>query len=62
MVGGVASFLNIPLNALVLKTGFFPPNLLYLILTIPTTFMALVVQITIRKENKAKKAKGLLVE
>jgi hypothetical protein len=57
MVGGVASFVNIPLNNMVLKTGFFPPNLLYCILTIPTTLMALVVQMTIRKEEKAIKAK-----
>jgi hypothetical protein len=59
MVGGVASFVNIPLNSMVLHTGFFLPNLLYFLLTIPTTFMALVVQITIRKENKAKHAKQI---
>jgi hypothetical protein len=59
MVGGVASFVNIPLNSMVLETGFFPPNLLYFLLTIPTTFMAMVVQMTIRKETRAQKAKDL---
>ncbi|KAG7363740.1 hypothetical protein IV203_027101 [Nitzschia inconspicua] len=57
MVGGVASFVNIPLNNTVLHSGFFPPNLLYLLLTIPTTFMAVVVQLTIAKEDKAKRQK-----
>ncbi|KAG7342544.1 hypothetical protein IV203_007637 [Nitzschia inconspicua] len=57
MVGGVASFVNIPLNNMVLHTGFFPPNLLYLLLTIPTTLMAVVVQLTIAKEDKDKRQK-----
>jgi hypothetical protein len=60
MVGGVASFVNIPLNNMVLKTGFFPPNLLYCILTVPTTLMAMVVQVTLRKEDKGKKARQLM--
>jgi hypothetical protein len=55
MVGGVASLINIPLNNMVVKTGFFPPNLLYCILTVPTTLMVMVLQLTLRKEEIAKK-------
>lgn len=62
MVGGVASFANIPLNSMVLHTGFFPPNLLYLLLTIPTTGMAWMVQRAIHREDRATEAKELLMK
>lgn len=56
MVGGLASFLNIPLNALTIGGDFFIPNLIYLCAIVPCTGAAWHVNYVINLENKIKAA------
>jgi hypothetical protein len=57
MVGGLASFLNIPLNKLTVGGDFFIPNLMYLLAVIPTTIAARHVQRVIHREKELKEQK-----
>ena len=56
-VGGLASFLNIPLNGLAESGNFFTPNLVYLVAVLPCTLAARYVQRTIQRENEIKEAR-----
>jgi hypothetical protein len=56
-VGGLASFLNIPLNCLAESGDFFTPNLTYLLAVIPCTLAARYVEQTIQRENGIKEAR-----
>lgn len=56
-VGGIASFMNIPLNSLASSGDFLTPNLIYLVAVIPCTIAAYQVQGTIRRENEIKNAR-----
>lgn len=57
MVGGLACFLNIPLNSLAARGGFFLPNVFYLISVLPCTLAVWYVQKTIARENESKEAR-----
>jgi len=57
MVGGLACFLNIPLNSLAASCGFFIPNLIYLAAVLPCTIAARNVQHIITRENDIKQSR-----
>jgi hypothetical protein len=54
MVGGLASFLNIPLNGLASGGDFLTPNLIYLFAVFPCAFAARSVKRTIDRESEIK--------
>lgn len=58
MIGGILSFLNIPLNSFAARGDFFTPNLIYLLAVIPCTFAAASVSATIAMEKKIKQARA----
>lgn len=58
MIGGILSFLNIPLNSFAARGDFLTPNLIYLISVIPCTFAAGSVSATIAREKKIKEARA----
>jgi hypothetical protein len=58
MIGGILSFLNIPLNSFAARGDFFTPNLIYLVAVIPCTFAAASVSATIAREKKIKEARA----
>lgn len=54
MIGGLASFLNLPLNEFAARGDFFTPNLMYLISVIPCTMATRYVQQNNARETKIK--------
>lgn len=54
MIGGLTSFVNIPLSHWAGQVGFGPPNLLYLSVVVPCVAFVRVVQKIIEKENAHK--------
>ena len=57
MIGGLASFLNIPLNFLASSGDFLIPNLIYLVAVFPCAYATWYIQLTIDKEAEIKESR-----